>query len=153
MPRPHRNRRIAESPGCTRFKPAGVPAADLEEVVLGVDELEALRLADVEGLYQEAAAQRMNVSRPTFGRIVSEARRKAATALVNGCALTIEGGPVEMPAQRSFVCHDCGYAWDEPFGGGRPPACPQCGSGDFRRTDAAAGRGFGRRRRGGGWQS
>jgi predicted DNA-binding protein (UPF0251 family) len=62
----------------------------LEEVNLGLDELEAIRLADLEGLYQEEAAVRMNVSRATFGRIIGEARHKVADAVVNGKALTIE---------------------------------------------------------------
>lgn len=62
----------------------------LEQIGLGLDELEALRLADLEGLYQEEAAARMNVSRPTFGRIISEARRKVADAIINGKVLVIE---------------------------------------------------------------
>jgi predicted DNA-binding protein (UPF0251 family) len=66
----------------------------LEEVELTIDELEALRLADLEGLYQEEAAARMEVSRATFARIVETARLKVATALVHGHALRIGGGPV-----------------------------------------------------------
>jgi len=72
------------------FKPRGTPLTDLDEVTLRMDELEALRLADVEGLYQEAAARRMNISRATFGRIVEAAHRKVAAALVHGKALRIE---------------------------------------------------------------
>lgn len=143
MPRPHRCRRVAGPPGFASFKPAGVPAASLEEVVLRVDELEALRLADVEGLYQEAAAEHMNVSRATFGRIVGEARRKVATALVRGMALRIEGGAVQMADTRLFECLDCGHTWPEPFGTGRPNACPECGSDALRRADDGAGRGPG----------
>jgi predicted DNA-binding protein (UPF0251 family)/predicted Fe-Mo cluster-binding NifX family protein len=74
------------------FKPAGVPARELEHVTLGFDELEALRLADLEGLYQEAAALRMGVSRQTFGRIVETARRKVADAVINRKCLRIEEG-------------------------------------------------------------
>jgi predicted DNA-binding protein (UPF0251 family) len=69
---------------------------DLDEVVMSLDEFEAMRLADLEGLYQEQAAARMNVSRPTFGRIIDSARRKVAEALVHGKALRIEGGPVQL---------------------------------------------------------
>ena len=76
------------------FKPAGIPGRFLEEVVLGLDGLEALRLAGLEGLYHEAAAARMGVSRATFGRIVEDARRRVAEALVEGKLLRIEGGPV-----------------------------------------------------------
>lgn len=64
--------------------------AHLEQVGLGLDELEAMRLADYDGLYHEEAATSMNVSRATFGRIISEARRKVADAIIHGKALTIE---------------------------------------------------------------
>lgn len=97
MPRPHCPRRCHDAPAHAYFKPRGVPVADLAEIRLGVDELESLRLADLEGLYHEEAAGRMNVSRTTFGRIVADARRKVAEALVRGQALRIEGGVVETP--------------------------------------------------------
>jgi predicted DNA-binding protein (UPF0251 family) len=67
----------------------------LEEVNLALDELEAVRLADLEGLYQEDAAKKMNISRQTFGNIVNSAHKKIADALLNGKALKIEGGVVE----------------------------------------------------------
>lgn len=96
MPRPPCCRRIAHSPRATLFKPAGVPASFLDEVVLGVDELEALRLADLEGLYQEEAAARMGISRSTFGRVVEQAHQIVARALVHGLALRIAGGAVRV---------------------------------------------------------
>ena len=65
-------------------------------MILGFDEAEALRLADLEGLYQEAAARRMGISRPTFGRIIESAHRKVADALLNGKALRIDGGEVSI---------------------------------------------------------
>jgi predicted DNA-binding protein (UPF0251 family) len=74
------------------FKPAGTPLHALEEVVLAADELEAVRLADCEGLYRVEAAARMKVSRPTFDRILRSAREKIACALTKGRALRIEGG-------------------------------------------------------------
>jgi predicted DNA-binding protein (UPF0251 family) len=74
----------------------------LEEVALSVDELEALRLADLEGLYHDGAAERMRVSRATFGRIVEAARRKVAEALVHGKALKIGGGVVAWAGTRRF---------------------------------------------------
>jgi uncharacterized protein len=80
MARSKRCRRIADLPGATLFKPAGVPARSLVEIVLTVDEFEALRLADYEGLYREQAAQRMGISRPTFGPIVKAARPVAVTS-------------------------------------------------------------------------
>ncbi len=76
------------------FKPAGVPARELEEVSLGLDGAEAIRLADLEGLYQDAAARRMGVSRQTFGRIIEAARRAVADAVINGKRLRIEGGEI-----------------------------------------------------------
>lgn len=97
MPRPCCRRRVAGGPPAAVFKPAGIPGRFLEEVVLGLDGLEALRLADLEGLYQEEAAARMGVSRTTFGRIVEDARRRVAEALVGGKLLRIEGGPVDAP--------------------------------------------------------
>lgn len=94
MPRPCCRRQIGFVPGVTYFKPAGIPLRDLEESVLALDEVEALRLADLNGLYQEEAAEKMKISRPTFSRIVEGARRKVADALIHGKALRLEGGPV-----------------------------------------------------------
>jgi len=76
------------------FKPRGIPTVDLEEVVLTLDEFESIRLADYEQLYQEEAAEQMNISRQTFGRIIETAHKKIADVLLNGKALKIEGGEV-----------------------------------------------------------
>jgi len=73
---------------------------DLEEVILTVDEFEAIRLKDADGLEQEQCAQRMNISQPTFHRIYLEARRKIADVIVNGKALKIEGGTYEIHHQH-----------------------------------------------------
>lgn len=91
MPRPVKCRRIEHTPSVQYFKPAGIPLRDLEEVVLLPDEVEALRLADLEGLYQEECARRMEVSRATFGTIVASARKKTAQALVQGLAIRLQG--------------------------------------------------------------
>jgi predicted DNA-binding protein (UPF0251 family) len=125
------------------FKPAGVPSSRLSELVLGIDELEAIRLADFEGLYQEQAADQMKVSRQTFGRIVSSARKKVAQALVEGMSLRIEGGEIEMADMRMFQCAKCEHEWQEPFGTGRPEGCPKCKDTDFKRTDGLRGSGTG----------
>jgi predicted DNA-binding protein (UPF0251 family)/predicted Fe-Mo cluster-binding NifX family protein len=85
------------------MKPQGVPASSLGEVVLGFDEAEALRLADLEGLYHEAAARSMGVSRQTFGRIIEIARRKVADAILNGRALRIEGGEINLENQGDRI--------------------------------------------------
>lgn len=154
MARPKCARCVKNMPNTTFFKPRGIPLVELEEVTLAFDEYEALRLADLEGLYQEDAAVRMNISRATFGRIVEAAHRKVADALINGKAIKIEGGVVKMAQKRMFQCSDCEHSWEVPFGTGRPAACPQCGSNNLRRSDAARGQGRGgsgmgcRRRRG-----
>jgi len=147
VPRPKRCRRIASLPDFALFKPAGVPGRTLQEVELTVDEFEALRLADYEGLYHEKAAERMGVSRQTFGRIVESARKTVSKVLVEGMALRIKGGAVEMTDMRTFECADCGHVWEVPFGTGRPAKCPACQSKNFRRAqEAADGQGGGRRR-------
>jgi len=138
MPRPPKCRRVALSPGVTYFKPRGVPLSELEEVILAHDELEALRLADLEGLYQDDAAERMKISRPTFSRIIEKARRVVAEALVGGKALRVEGGNV-MVRQRTFHCFACGHEWQVPFGTGRPHTCPSCQSDEIARVDAERG--------------
>lgn len=139
MPRPRCCRRIAGSPAAKTFKPAGLPASTLEEVTLSLEEYEAIRLADHEGLYQEEAARRMGVSRQTFGRAIAQARGKVARALVLGCVLRIEVTEAEAaelscaPQLREFICCACGHGWNEPFGTGRPDACPACRTDNFHR--------------------
>jgi uncharacterized protein len=144
MTRPKCVRLVSESPGTTYFKPRGIPMVELEEVTLAFDEFEALRLADLDGLYQEEAATRMKISRATFGRIVESAHRKVADALANGKAIKIEGGNIAVAQKRQFQCSDCEHLWEEPFGTGRPGACPQCGGNNFCRSDSNRGQGGGR---------
>jgi predicted DNA-binding protein (UPF0251 family) len=79
-------------PSADYFKPRGIPLSSLQEIGLTIDEFEAIRLADLEGLYEENAAEKMNVSRQTFGNIVAAAHKKIADAIVNGKALKIVGG-------------------------------------------------------------
>jgi len=88
MPRRIR-RRIRGNFNNICFKPCGVPAHSLDVITLTKDELEAIRLADLEGLYQEDAATKMEVSRPTFGRILNNARAKIADAIINGKSLEL----------------------------------------------------------------
>ena len=147
MPRPFCCRRVSGEPPSEFFKPIGVPLAALEVVTMTVDEYEAVRLADLEGLYQEDAAQRMGISRQTFGRIIESAHRKIAEALVNAKALEIKGGEIEMVNQREFLCSDCHHRWQVPYGTARPAACPQCQSRNVHR--APEDRGWGRHGAGG----
>jgi len=146
MARPINCRRVSSMPQSDYFKPRGIPLSMLEEVVLTVDEFEAVRLADLESLYQEQAAQKMNVSRQTFGRIIESAHKKVAEALVQGKALRIEGGEFEMASMRKFKCYDCEHSWELPYGTGRPENCPSCKSDNIRRAEEGRGsaRGVGR---------
>jgi predicted DNA-binding protein (UPF0251 family) len=99
----------------------------LEEVGLTIDEREALRLADLNGLSHEEAGRSMGVSRATFGRIIQKARRVVADALINGKAINIEGGSYKLiDGPRIFTCEGCQFTWEEPRGTGRPAACPSC---------------------------
>ena len=92
MPRPKKCRMVDAAPGVRLFKPQGIPARLLEEVYLSVEGYEALRLADMEGLRQDEAAERMMISRQTFGRILAQARKSVAEVVVKGLVLRIEGG-------------------------------------------------------------
>jgi predicted DNA-binding protein (UPF0251 family) len=152
MPRPHRCRRIGRRPGKDYFKPRGISLAELEEVVLQLDEFEAIRLADLEGFYQEEAAGKMRISRQTFGNIIVSAHKKIADAIVNSKAIKIEGGEIEM-TEKKFVCYDCKNEWSLPYGSGRPDVCPKCQSRNIHRAPQdrgwargprGRGRGFGR---------
>ena len=96
MPRPRKCRMVDAKPGVWLFKPQGIPARLLDEVYLPIEGYEALRLADLEGLRQDEAAAKMKVSRQTFGRILADARRAVADALIHGLALRIEGGDYRM---------------------------------------------------------
>jgi len=102
----------------------------LQEINLTVDEFEAARLADLEGLYQDQAAQMMEVSRQTFGNILSSVHRKIADCLVNGKAVRIEGGTCAMQDAHMLRCNDCSYKWAMNPGMERYSQCPQCGSPD-----------------------
>lgn len=76
MARPPKERRVEYIPEIRYFKPAGIPARDIKEVNLSIEEVEAIRLKDLEGLTQEECARKMEVSRPTFQRVLTGAREK-----------------------------------------------------------------------------
>lgn len=101
------------------------------EIELTVDEIEAIRLADVEGMNQVEAAEIMGISQPTLHRILREARRKIGIAVLESRNVKITGGDYIM---RRFKCYNCGNEWSEPFGTGRPD-CPECKSTNIGRTD------------------
>ena len=113
MVRPVISRRVRGKPVITYFKPQGVPMQELSEIILTEDGLEALRFADFEGLYQDEAAKRMGISRPTFGRILSEARRTVAEAILGGKAIRIHGGTIErIPYGKGMGRGRCRRGWN-----------------------------------------
>jgi len=155
MARPRRIRRISFQPDVTYFKPAGIPMAHLKETVLSFDELEAIRLVDSEEIEQSEASEKMKISQPTLSRLLKEARKKLANAIINGQAIKIQGGNFKMAMPRgrgmgrgrgaggrrfegrgfaegpngNCVCPKCGYK--EPHQIGVPcyqKKCPKCGS-------------------------
>jgi predicted DNA-binding protein (UPF0251 family) len=154
MARPEKLRRVAQLPNVGSFRPVGISANTLQGVRLSLEELESIRLKDLEGLEQEECAQQMRISRPTFHRILEVARKKLADALVNGKAIQIEGGNFELP-QRRFRCGNDGHEWNVPFEAMAqrlPLSCPVCLSGNIQPIPLppfASGKHYGRRFRGG----
>ncbi len=126
MARPKNCRDIGDSPGATYYKPKGVPYSSLDEVVITLDEFEAIRLADHDGLYQQDASERMGISRQTFGRIIDSAHGKIADALINGKALRIEGGDVRQRGVLSAKCMLCDKTFSYNVSAGELISCPKC---------------------------
>jgi len=104
MVRPKNLRKISSIPEVTYFKPAGIPLRALGEVRLSVEEIEALRLRDIEALEQEQCAEKMGISRSTFQRVLGSARQKVADALLGGKAIRIGGGSYRLAGQRLPCC-------------------------------------------------
>lgn len=104
MPRPTCPRRVGFMPRTKYFKPAGAPIGILEEVLLGYDELEAIRLKNLVGLSQDQAASQMGVSQPTFHRLLVSAHQKLTDAVVNGKALRVEGGNIMSANVQAGPC-------------------------------------------------
>jgi len=131
MPKPKKDRFVLQPPSVAYFKPQGIPLFQLEQVVLGVDEYEALRLVDLEGLQQKDAAERMKVSRATCARILEDAHRKVAEALTAGKAIRIEGGNFVLGSNR-YRCRRCSTFWEISLRGTEAPpqplSCPHCKS-------------------------
>ena len=133
--RPTKDRHVEQLPPIAQFKPVGVPIFAVDEIVISVEEMEAIRLADMEGLDQGPAAERMGISRPTFHRVLAKAHAKIAQFLWQGKSLRIEGGNYRVKhcaiGLRQFICNSCGHEWEVPHGhGGRgcEMSCPQCGA-------------------------
>lgn len=138
MPRPPKRRMVELLPPCDYFKPAGVPLVELDEVQLNVDELESIRLKDREGLDHEACAQRMQVSRSTFHRILRSAHEKVAAALTEGKSVRIEGGNFSLMGRH--LCSQCGGVWRARDDEACDPICPHCGCEDVVKGVSTHGR-------------
>ena len=130
MARPNSPRRVGFLARVIRFKPSGVKIADLEEVVLGNDELEAIRLKDLVGMSQDEAARAMHISQPTFHRLILTARQKIADAFVNGKAVRIEGGNINLDDDFSEPCH-----WRKRWGCKAKAACDDADDGAIARRE------------------
>lgn len=107
MPRPKKYRKVNCSPSAYYFKPRAISLSELEEIILEADELESLRLADLNAYSHEKSAEQMKISRATFGRIIELARFKLADAILNGKAIKISE---ELPARlknKKTECNEC----------------------------------------------
>jgi len=126
MPRPQFNRIVHEPPLYSDFKPIGVRAQNLEQIVLTLDEFEAFRLADQLGFSHALAANEMEISRSTFSRLIEKARKKVADFIIQGKALTIGGGTVHFRV-NIIQCKDCGHMFKTNFKESITE-CPSCHS-------------------------
>ena len=128
MVRPRKCRIIRFEPAVRYFKPQAVALSELEEVVLGADEVEALRLSDVEGINQVGCGRRMGFHQSTFQRTLAKAREKVADAVVNGKAIKIEGGEYVMPDKDGKGPRNAGAGRGRGFGAAPDKCkCPSCG--------------------------
>jgi len=127
MSKPRKKRNVLYPPRMDYFAPHGCrPLKKINEVILTIDEYESIRLADHENLKQEDAAKKMNISRPTFTRLVDAARKKIADAMVNGKVIRIEGGNYIFLRNR-MRCVACGNIWDTVISN-NDEFCPSCNS-------------------------
>lgn len=128
MPRPTKFRRVDFFPNETYFVPLGKPKCEMKEVNLKVEELEAMRLKDIEGLNQEECAEKMEISRQTFQNIIDSARKKVAQALTQGEAIRIGGGHYTSKHCR-LKCMNCGTVYEINYKEDKN-TCPSCNSND-----------------------
>lgn len=140
MARNLKERVVSHPPLFTLFKPAGVVGNKLETVVLELDEYEAIRLADYEGLEHEEASEAMEISRSTFTRLVERARKKVASMLINGAKLTIDGGSVHFK-ENLYQCVECRHLFRASLNE-EHEQCPLCHSSHL--VNFALGFGHGR---------
>jgi len=140
MPRPEKQRMVHSPPLFNSFKPTGIGRNRLVPIILSLDEYEAIRLADYQGLDHAEAAEMMEISRSTFTRLIEKARKKLSKFLVEGAELSIDGGNIHFRG-NIFRCMDCEHMFNTDFNG-TFTECPSCGS--KRLIDVAGGYGHGR---------
>jgi len=140
MARPQKDRMIKEPPLFTEFKPMGTPGRLLEPVIMSLDEYEAFRLSDYLGMSQEEAADEMEISRPTFTRLIETARKKVTELIINGKMLTIEGGNIHF-RNNLIKCRNCGHMFNINIEDDIRK-CPSCNSDEL--INLAGGFGHGR---------
>jgi uncharacterized protein len=126
MARPKCCRKIASLPDVWNYAPEGESSSSLEEVVLTLDELEAIKLADFEGLYQEESAVKMGISRQTFGRVIESAHKKIADAILHGKVLKIDGGTVSVGNPKMQRCIMCDHLLGKKCEKRGKRECPRC---------------------------
>jgi predicted DNA-binding protein (UPF0251 family) len=125
-------RHVRGVPAVKGLRPFGRLDGQRPSIVLSLDEYEAIRLLDHENLTQDEASKMMQVSRPTLTRIYDRARKKYATALVEGGILLVEGGEVTLQ-EHLFICEDCGEL--SKSSNGEHSQCPRCQSSRVRSLD------------------
>ncbi len=140
MARPQKKRLVNQPPLFAGFKPVGLPLKSLKEISLTIDEYEAIRLADYLQMEQKEAAEEMEISRPTFARLIESARKKISDFLINGKFISINGGNIHF--HRNVIkCHDCGHMLNTGFED-KIKNCPTCNSENL--IDTAGGFGHGK---------
>ena len=140
MSRPKKERKVHKPPIYSRFKPSGIPAKGLKEIILTLDEYEAIRLADFMGMLQEEAAAEMEISRPTFTRLIESARKKVADFLINGKILSLQGGNIHF-RNNIILCESCNSMFHTGISQ-TLDKCPNCNSDKL--INLAGGFGHGR---------
>ena len=144
MARPTKWRKIDNIPTVQYFMPSEKRVEELPENILKLEELEAIRLKDLEGLEQDECADRMEISRPTFQRILLLDRGKVADSLINGKGICIKGGNFTRNI-CPIMCMICGKKWKESFENLErlrkgEYICPDCGSASIVCTDNCKGK-------------
>jgi predicted DNA-binding protein (UPF0251 family) len=138
--RPKSERFVHTPPLFNAFKPIGISGRNLETLEMSLDEYEALRLADFEGMNQDEASEEMEISRSTFARLIEAARKKSAQFFIDGKRLTIGGGPVHFK-KNILQCRDCRSIFELGMNE-KMAVCVSCGS--LNLIDLAGGFGHGR---------